>query len=913
MQGAMNDQDWNASYMYQNTYNLGHDYAIPIYGDRTITNVSVTLPEYIKLLNLNTLFNVNTYNPFKVNTYAPSDNKYAILALFLSSKIIYSILCKENTNEQLDALLSGEFCTKYIKTIMAYIGITRIERPEFNFRMYLDFYSYTFLNRYAITKDMFADIFLTPTNYIFLNSENDQAKTNRLMECLNETKQIIKSFSNNEYRLGTLMVIAFVYMFDGNDIARRNNIEIMLYNLGALDGKYIKIYNKNNFYTYVHTDGGFIGSVVRTFPLRQSNFYFNNLQLQRQRPTVVMIRDAHNCPSSSDFDTFIKDDFTTANHTQYDWVHNVYYKVWWHSRKPHNSTDVLGADFTRGPIFYYINAREKSHDDLCIMSNEDWNNTFGKVFRMLLSVSNNGYNIEQAFEPSYILKNYPAIRSNAGTHYRPGDSPEGNALGFNYGIDEFLSTFCVYDINDSPQRTNAIFKNSRWKQMFFSFDVFIIDNITYQIEGEVFGILSSAYIQQYLNNDPSVSVTFKEIIEYIQTLRYYKDIYIYIQRNGNQTASKIQTSDYPFYSDALYGKMNSYYGNIKDFNNKLSKQEGLFGAPNKKIYFIEFYLIDYFPKLDQILNIVSWARDTITSLYNRISLGTIIRNKIDTYNRINRSLEENDEYTIRYLTQLTTRKPSNIKDILNIDGTQSGGRKRRIRKGGFNTGAVSNFQGKEPFKLFYSMGQEAKNNVQPFHMGAVSNSQGKEPFKLLYSMGHQGKNDVHPLNTKVHTFQYNTKASNPTLSDIVRSRTFLKQHSVYTQEMLEKRIQEMGQILQTEFQTFKNEYNKRIQENFASCYGEGNVENFYINENKLYNTLVAEFLSTVSFIKEMDTHTYPNYETSMSQLYISHLLATLFPNPKEFKVVTLTDVIHILYLITENPISGGRRLRKTKK
>lgn len=903
----MTDTDWNASYLYQQTNNLGHNFAIPIYTD---TNANIILPEYIKLLNLNELFNVNTYNPFK-SIAEHSDNKYAILALFLSSKIIHSILCKENTNEQLDALLSGEFCTKYIKTIMAYIGITQIERPELNFRMYLDFYSYTFLNRYIITKDLFADIFLTPTNYIFLNSENDNIKTYRLVECLNKTKNIIKSFSNNEYRLGTLMVTAFVYMFDGNDLARRNNIEVMLYNLGALDSKYIKVYIKNNSPTYVHTDGGFIGSVVRTFPLRQSKFYFNNIE--RQRPTFVMIRDAHNCPSSSDFDLFIKDTYSTANHTQYDWVHNVYYKVWWHSRKAHDITDTNDLRFTRGPIFYYINAREKSREDLCIMSNDEWNNTFGKVFLMFLSISNNIYKLEQDFDPYYKLKNYQVIRSNAGAHYRPGDAPEGNSSGFNYGIDEFLSTFCVYDIDDNPQRMNLVFKNSRWKQMFFSFDVFLFNNITYQNEAEIFGILTSAYIQQHLNNDYTGCVTFKEIIEYIQTLRYYKDRFICTQVKGYAIAqTDIDSSKYPFYSQEIYNKLITHYATTdnKEVTMNLCKEFGIYGKQNIKIYYLEFFLIDYFPKLEQILNIVSWARDTITSLYNYIKLSDIIHNKISTYNKITKLLKDNDEYTIQYLNQLTTRKPSNIKDILDIYGITSGG-KTRIRKGGYNT-RVDSTLSRQIFNLPLQL--NVKDKGVKFMNPMMSD---KKNLKLIYSMGQHGKNDIYPeINKEIKQFKYEVKASNPKLSDIIRSRTFLKQYSFYTQSMVETHEKYIHQIIQQEFATFKEEYNKRINENFTSCYGDGNVENFYINENHLYNTLVAQFLSTVSFVKEMDLNTYPSYETSMSQLYISQLLATLFPNPKEYKVVTLTDVIHIITIITRDPIpdkSGGRRSRKTKK
>jgi len=947
---------WNTdTYLYHYQDNLGHNPVIGIISEIPNIGTIIKLPEFLKLYKLNICFPGIEYNPFK-GVSEQGDNKYAILALFLSSKIIYSILNENDPTKKLDMLLCGEFCTKYIKTIMAYIAITTIERPEFRFRMYLDYFSYTFLNRFTINNKIFADIFLTPTNYIFLNIDANNNKSTQLHEALNKAKENIKNLQEAQYNLCTLMITAFTSIFIGsfNPKERLNKIEFILYNLSVLDNrKYVNEYNFGNEKTYVHSDGGFIGSVVRTFPLRQCNFMFYGSE--KKRPSFIMLRDAHNCPSASDFDTFIYDDIKNCK-KQYDWVHNIYYNVWWHSR---TNTDLGTHGFTRGPIFYYINAREKEPTDMVLMSDSDWGKTFGRLFIINVKRDNQiGYvNDGQIFDENYTKTNYPDIRSQGGIYYRPADVPENRyKLGVNYGIDEFISTFCVYDKDNKAvdKKTDSIYTNSRWNQMYFGFDAYLFQGFNINNESIIFGILASCYIQKYRAKifDESEPIYYKTILEFIQTLRYYKAFFM--KKLGYNISVNIEDTQFSLYNDSIYREISEKYSN-PEINNFLIKQlltnDIITGEKiDRKIYFIEFDLIDYYPNLEQILNIISWARDQQTSLYNTITIADIITYGVNSFGYIN-GITNTPNLSINpyirnsletYYNGLRNLKPSAINEILyeknpadkliplyfKGDPIKGGSSKRK--KGGFSQQGF-NIKDEIDKKL-----KDLRNRNLPSKGSLVHTNKINSAQILSYSDG-KGTYNITSLSTpeEPYKFSKNDKNTTPTLSKRVLSRTFLKQHSVFSKSILIiVDNKQMEDEMKTAFSVFLKEYNNNIDANYEKYYGSGNgslsKEQLYINPNspKLHTTLAARFLSTVPFIKEMDADIEDpissKYETSMSQLYISKIISTVFPytdamnHPdKPPKTVTLDELIQAIEQLQTVPFEetkiGGHRKTKTKQ
>jgi hypothetical protein len=449
------------------------DYADLDYGHRIVVDASsssqVKIAPFLKLLDVNAINhqyihiyydNMKNYNPFPTNKiYQP---KYAIMSFFLSTKVMNAVLQKNTYEEQLNTLINSDFISKYIITIFAYIIITRLERPDYYFRMYFDFFSFEFLNKFQINIIQFCQTYLSP-NYTMFHNE-DEFKTLSLSANLNSLIMSVQSQPalNRNAPIGCLILSIFQMLYIGFDTPanlipdRVNRFELFLYNLEGISPDYIQMLNGT---IKCHTDGGFIGSVVRTFPLRQQNFIFKGVQCLS--PHYVIIRDAHNCPSTAKYDTHL---YTMNGGHSFQWVHNKYYYPWWHTR---SSTQISA---TRGPIFYYINAR-KTELNPFIMSDDEWIYTFGRMFTI-----NNG----RIYYPDQFnnLINYRCL---LGKHYRPADIPANtnNTVGHNYGIDEFLSTFLVYDSNYNNAKatqlcddmTQQLYQKSGWIQMYFNFDV----------------------------------------------------------------------------------------------------------------------------------------------------------------------------------------------------------------------------------------------------------------------------------------------------------------------------------------------------------------------------------------------------------------------------------------------------------
>lgn len=466
------------SRVYINSLNFGHKVFV---GENGTTLDSE--PEYLKLYDFNAL-GASLASGFKYEPFSVAADNYAVMSLFMGTRDINKILKSNNPQFELQR---APFFSKYIRSILCYNIITSIERPTFRYRMYFDFHTLNFLNMF--TKESIPDflniIFNPPHEFVH---NQDHSKTVLLRRAFTKVKEAVEKLFVSGVRIGDMLLysLALAYMFlkQGNTsrvyssietetiaVGRLNYFEIFLYNLGPSCDAFVEKldfeFNGGKYEIYVHGEGGFIGSVTRTFAMRQHAFEYNGIT--KQPPKLIIIRDAHRCLSTSD-DPYIQADVPyKVNSSQpsplkkYDWVHNIYYWAPWHVRDSSTSPYV----HQRGPIFYYINAR-RDVSEPCIMPDEHWAYTFGRIFQIM------GGSSLTTMAPKLVEQ-----RKSFGQMYRSEDVPSDTyKLGVCYGIDEFLSTYCVYDENNrvkgvagADSRILSIYDNSRWIQMYYNWNV----------------------------------------------------------------------------------------------------------------------------------------------------------------------------------------------------------------------------------------------------------------------------------------------------------------------------------------------------------------------------------------------------------------------------------------------------------
>jgi len=416
--------EWNATNprIHGSSDNFGHD----IFDNQSIDPTKQFLKYYDFLLH--------GYNPrASLNETSP----YAVLSLFMDAKNL-EILCNTPT---LDTVISLDFFTKYYKTILSYVIVSRLHRPNFRFRVYFDFFTYQTFNKIAVTNfDMrkLVDWLYWQSPYTHDNEETEK----RFLKAFDDANKLAEIVPSTSMQLGDYLFLVLNNAYSRGNAAYFQRFEVILYNLNAYGFAELLVPiavppNNECARLGTHIDGGYIGQLVRTFSLRQKKTISNN----GNTPSLVLIRDAHRCPSSSD-DTHIFDSVA-----RYDWVHNIYYEMSWHNRQ---------NTLHRGPIFYYINARKLQQDpfDACIMPDSHWKYTFYKAFQLSQEFRND--------------RNAFAMLNGKPTRF-----------GLGYGVDEYCSTYCIYDdISQTVKDTNcgeivAEFANqSNWIQMFYNWDIF---------------------------------------------------------------------------------------------------------------------------------------------------------------------------------------------------------------------------------------------------------------------------------------------------------------------------------------------------------------------------------------------------------------------------------------------------------
>lgn len=402
----------------------------------------------IESMNLQHQF---SYVPFERHT---DNEKYAVISLFIDTNNVLTL-----TKDPRRGLTTATFFSKYVTSIIVYMIITFMERNDFRFRMYFDFYTMHFLNQYTIGSmfvdvDNFVDTLFSNTG-CFVNNLND-LKTAYLARFMQDVNNELKTILKPDFKLGDAVFIVFMLGYCCTDYTRASRFEVFLYNFyecsnDAVVMQTVLVDNVNTT-IFVHSDYGFIGSVVRAFAFRQQRFTYNEQSVYA--PALVIIRDAHRCPSS-DVDTLI-----TTRDKKYDWVHNLYYWAPWHARE--SDSNVI----YKGPIFFYINAR-RTAGELCIMGDDEWTNTFGRIFKM---------DGNKVWTP---MKDYlQRININLNMNRNEKDK-DMYKLGVGYGIDEYLSTFCVYNEKGVPfthtsteyTYLRTITDNSRWLHMYYNWEV----------------------------------------------------------------------------------------------------------------------------------------------------------------------------------------------------------------------------------------------------------------------------------------------------------------------------------------------------------------------------------------------------------------------------------------------------------
>jgi hypothetical protein len=281
--------------------------------------------------------------------------------------------------------------------------------------------------------------------------------------------------------LGHFIFYLFNAAYSYNQIIENNNIEIFTYSLPGLTKQYADQLT-------THVDLGYVGQIVRTFSMRQFQASKNGKCCPT--PNLIVIRDAHRCPSSTD------DNYILESKKKYDWVHSIYYHVPWHERYLGDTTTF---SIHRGPIFYYINARKTDDGDLCIMPLNHWNYTFGRAFKR----DNKFIECRQHFTNNGTIK------------------IENNEFGLCYGVDEYCSTYCVYDETSrahppvncvTDQIVDEMYDNSKWIQMFYNWDI----GDRNCKEGRAFTLAAAYIFQTYGQQHQTVPI--KAVYQFIQDI-----------------------------------------------------------------------------------------------------------------------------------------------------------------------------------------------------------------------------------------------------------------------------------------------------------------------------------------------------------------------------------------------------------
>jgi hypothetical protein len=293
--------------------------------------------------------------------------------------------------------------------------------PNGNYRIYFDYYMFEkfkdindndikmHLSYLNITNYVNSDFNGCFSDYLFNYNDYEKEKSenvNKILKCYyDEIKKCEdKQFTNSLERVLYYFDIACRSCFtDGIYSLRTKTGDFFVYKLSGLFYEEIKIppikYNnidKCEFYKG-HINNGYIGQLIRFISLKQTNYTYNNLTIER--PKVVIFRDAHTTNIAFNDTEWINQFMMTGTNYYVLGGYN-YFRTW------HNYTHCSNTNYNLKKSFFagYSNFINKTESKSIIDDNE-WINTLGMGF--ILNLDNKpqledfSYGIDE-----YLLTNF---------------------------------------------------------------------------------------------------------------------------------------------------------------------------------------------------------------------------------------------------------------------------------------------------------------------------------------------------------------------------------------------------------------------------------------------------------------------------------------------------------------------------